>query len=133
MAKKTLLLIEDEPSVSDCFIFLIKRLKEENEEFENIELQHADCLNDGIKLIETETIDTILLDLNLPDSRGIDTFDSIQAVAGDTPIIVMTGMDNEDLLKQVIAKGARNYLLKGHVNIHVVLKTVLAAITEQKI
>ena len=53
-------------------------------------------------------IDIILLDLNLPDSQGFETVAQIQLHAPQIPIIVLTGIDNEQLATQVVRAGGQD-------------------------
>jgi two-component system, cell cycle sensor histidine kinase and response regulator CckA len=57
--------------------------------------------------------DAILLDLNLPDSIGIDTVDRVHALAPDVPIVVITARDDRISAVQSIQHGAEEYLVKG--------------------
>ena len=58
----------------------------------------------------------ILLDLSLPDSRGIDTFHQIATRAQGIPVIVLSGLDDEALALQTVKEGAQDYLVKGQVD-----------------
>lgn len=57
-----------------------------------------------------------MLELILPDSRGIETFDKLYSAAPDVPILILGGDDNEALAKQAVARGAQDYLLPGHLD-----------------
>ncbi|MEO8484457.1 MAG: response regulator [Acidobacteriota bacterium] len=58
-------------------------------------------------------IDVVLLDLNLPDSRGIETFGALSAVQRHVPVIVLSSSDSEALAIETVRQGAENYLVKG--------------------
>jgi MinD-like ATPase involved in chromosome partitioning or flagellar assembly/CheY-like chemotaxis protein len=60
-----------------------------------------------------ERYDALLLDLNLPDSRGLATFTGIQDIARQVVIIVLTAMEDESIATEAIARGAADYLIKG--------------------
>ena len=60
-------------------------------------------------------MDLLLLDLGLPDGSGIDTVRRVRAAAPDVPVIVLTGMDDEQLAAQAMKAGAQDYLIKGHI------------------
>ena len=60
--------------------------------------------------------DFIILDLNLPDSSGLDTVEQIQEHAASTPIVVLTGLDDEQMGLKAMRRGAQDYLAKGDLN-----------------
>ena len=61
----------------------------------------------------SENVDVILLDLMLPDSRGLQTFDKIRAEASDVPIVILSGLEDEELGIEAVRNGAQDYLVKG--------------------
>ena len=79
-----------------------------------IELEHATLLAQGLKRSAREEFDVLLLDLTLPDSRGIDTVVQARRVVPDVPIVVLTGLDEEAFGVQVLKAGAQDYLSKDH-------------------
>jgi len=58
-------------------------------------------------------IDLVLLDLTLPDSQGLGTFQMLHAAAPGVPVIVLTGLNDESLALQAVHEGAQDYLMKG--------------------
>src|SRR5690606_311996 len=73
---------------------------------------HRDRLEDGLDLLARETFDVILLDMNLPDSTGEETYQTALKKAAKIPIIMMTGMEDELLAEDAIRSGAQDYLSK---------------------
>ena len=71
-------------------------------------------LADGLRQLATETINIILVDLNLQDSQGLATFDSLIAAVPDTPIMILAGEDEESQASAAVQRGAQGYLSKGH-------------------
>ncbi len=104
------LLIEDNPEYPG----LLKRMlaKEKRPPFHLVSVNN---LQAGLEHLGKEATDVILLDLNLPDSRGLDTFASVQAQVPSVPIIILTGFDDENLGLEAVGKGAQDYLVKGQV------------------
>ncbi len=104
------LLIEDNPEYPG----LLKRMlaKEKRPSFHLVSVNN---LQAGLEHLGKEATDVILLDLNLPDSRGLDTFASVQAQVPSVPIIILTGFDDENLGLEAVGKGAQDYLVKGQV------------------
>jgi diguanylate cyclase (GGDEF)-like protein/PAS domain S-box-containing protein len=64
----------------------------------------------------TDAIGAVLIDLFLPDSQGIETFDQIFRVAAQIPILVLSAVQDEDIAQLAVQHGAQDYLLKAHVN-----------------
>jgi PAS domain S-box-containing protein len=73
----------------------------------------AGSLDLALKAIDSARVDIILLDLSLPDSTGIETFRAIHTHAPFIPIIVLSGLDDEELSLQTLHEGAQDYLVKG--------------------
>ncbi len=80
------------------------------------ELTHVRWLAPTLKLLERENFDVILLDLSLPDSQGLETIAQVRVQAPLIPIVVLTGIDDEELAVQAIRSGAQDYLVKGQVD-----------------
>ncbi|HEY9777557.1 MAG TPA: response regulator [Planktothrix sp.] len=75
-------------------------------------VDHATRLSDAIEMMENSRYDAILVDLNLPDSSGLDTVRKTRKAAGETPVIVLTAMDDRTLVAEAIENGADSYLVK---------------------
>jgi len=63
-----------------------------------------------------ERIAAILVNLFLPDSQGLETFDRIFQISPDVPILVLTSLENEDAAKLAVQRGAQDYLLEDHLD-----------------
>jgi diguanylate cyclase (GGDEF)-like protein len=70
-------------------------------------------LADALRRLEEERFDAVLLDLNLPDSRGLDTLAKVHARAPSLPLVVMTGSEDEEIAARALRQGAQDYLVKG--------------------
>lgn len=79
-------------------------------------LVHSKRLDDGIKMIIKEKFDVMLLDLGLPDSEGMETFDIMRYNAPNIPIIVLTGFKDDVFEMGAVGRGAKNYLVKDELN-----------------
>lgn len=75
----------------------------------------AGTLEKGLQLVRRGGFDAILLDLGLPDSEGLATLRAVRAVEGNVPIIVLSGLGDEDSAVQALRDGAQDYLVKGKV------------------
>ncbi len=76
--------------------------------------------------------DLILLDLGLPDSAGFDTFAQMRAAAPATPLIVLTGLDDEALAIRTVQQGAQDYLVKGRWDSASMMRTVRYAVERHR-
>jgi len=82
------------------------------------EITNAPNLADALARLSEATFDAILLDLTLPDSREINTFQQVSAKATGTPIIVLSGYGDREFARTAVHNGAQDFLVKGHVNTH---------------
>ena len=103
-----LLLVEDDESYLGFLINLFSRSK--NTTFN---LKKASCLSSAVDVIVNDSVDVILLDLNLPDSGGINTLSAIKNCAHDIPVIILTSDDDKSQAMEALKLGAQDYLLKG--------------------
>ncbi len=78
------------------------------------DIEWVTCLSDALERLRADDIDAILVDLFLPDSQGIATFDQLFAVVPHTPILTLHATDNEMLAKEAVQRGAQGHLLKAH-------------------
>lgn len=101
------------------------------------EMEHSNLLSQGLQRLQQRHFDIILLDLFLPDSRNLKTFVEIYQHAEQTPIIVITGLDDETLAVKAVQMGAQDYLVKGTLSGELLARSIRYAIerkrTEQKI
>jgi DNA-binding response OmpR family regulator len=95
-----ILLIEDSPSDADL-------LQEYLDDIDNlkISMSHVQLLGEAEIILAKENIDVILLDLNLPDASGLDTVKRTYAVAHDVPIVVLSGLIDEDMAVEASKTG----------------------------
>ncbi len=76
----------------------------------------ADSLEAGQEHLAQGNTDLILLDLSLPDSLGIDTFRTIHGLAPMLPIVVLTGIDDEEVALQTLQEGGQDFVVKGPIS-----------------
>ena len=80
------------------------------------EIHTVSRLADARRLLSREEYDAVLLDLSLPDSQGLQTLMSLHDLAGHTPLVVLTGLDDESLAMKAVEAGAQDYLVKGRLD-----------------
>ena len=106
-----LLLVEDDPDD----VWVMRNLLGDRWD-EPFDLVQVELLAAAVERCTEEAFDVILLDLNLPDSRGLQTFFTVQAHAAEVPIVVLTGHNDEQSAMKAVQAGAQDYLVKGQVN-----------------
>jgi len=93
-------------------------------------LEIVATLEEALAAVRTGRVEAMLLDLNLPDSRGVTTFLRLQPRANGIPIVVLVASQEEESGKQAVDRGALDYLVKGEVTAQLVDK-VLRYATER--
>ncbi|MDD4890719.1 MAG: response regulator [Phycisphaerae bacterium] len=123
------LLVEDNPA--DARLLRAAVFDGVESEFQ---IEHVERLNDAIRRLEAgkEKFDVVLLDLNLPDSTGMETVRWAVAAARQAPIIVLTGMDSDTLGMEAVQYGAQDYLTKGQIDRRVMSRAIRYAIERKR-
>jgi signal transduction histidine kinase len=103
------LLIEDNPGDADLMRLRLVEGKSP------VEVKCVNRLSDGLAILSQHLPAVILLDLNLPDSRGSETFRKVLQVAPDTPVVILSGQEDEALALKAMNQGVQDYLIKGDV------------------
>jgi predicted DNA binding protein/CheY-like chemotaxis protein len=104
----SILHVEDRPSDARLVRELLKGSP--STEFN---LMHADRLDKALEMLRSKTPDAILLDLDLPDSHGLETLEKVRNSISNVPIIVCTSLSDEKVAFEAISRGAQDYLIKG--------------------
>lgn len=78
--------------------------------------------------LEAVRIEAVVVDLSLPDSRGIETFDRLFQAAPQIPILILTTTQDEDIAKLAVQRAAQEYLLKGRLDAYLWPKAVSSMI-----
>lgn len=89
-------------------------------------------LSKALYALNDEVFDLIFLDLTLPDSDGLDSFLMINKAAGKIPIIVLSGMVNENLALEIVKQGAQDFLIKGNFDRSLLDKSIRYSIERKK-
>ena len=100
---------------------------------EATEVQCTDRLAKGLEMLENGRFDAVLLDLSLPDSRGLSTFEQLHRRAPRVPVVVLTGLDDEELALRAVREGAQDYLVKGAVKSSTILRILRFAVERNRV
>jgi PAS domain S-box-containing protein len=91
-------------------------------------LESVDRLSAGLQKLSAQKIDVILLDLGLPDSQGFDTFLKVKILAPHIPVVILSGLNDEELAAHAVREGAQDYLVKGKVDNNLLVRSLRYAI-----
>jgi len=133
ISKFRTILIEDNPTDAKLIQHMLKA-SQVNEPFKDLfEIKWFDCLSEGLEYIKNSQVDIILLDLSLPDSEGLHTFQQAQREATAIPIIVLTGLDDEKVAIDAVHAGAQDYLIKSEVDRNLLFRSMRYAIERKRV
>lgn len=96
-------------------------------------LECVDRLQPGLERLERGGTDLVLLDLNLPDSRGMETLKRVLSRVTDVPVIVMTGISDVRMGTMAVQEGAQDYLVKGQVDVGLLSRSIRYAVERQRL
>jgi PAS domain S-box-containing protein len=102
------LLIEDNPADARL---LVESLKDAGAG--NFRVHHVPRLVAGLLHLSEGRADIVLLDLSLPDSTGLQSVQQLRAARPSIPIVVLTGLQDEELALEAVRRGVQDYLVKG--------------------
>jgi len=124
---QTILLIEDNPGdirlMKEMFIDITSS---------DYRLICSESLKEGCEQIKNNDLILILLDLNLPDSTGKQTFDTVIKYAKGIPIVLVSELQDEELSLSFIKEGAQDYIVKNDLNRRLLEKTIQYAIIRKQ-
>ncbi len=118
-----ILLVEDNPADADLLAELLEVSVGVQWELVSVEFLH-----EAIAQLCKQPFDVVLLDLSLPDSRGLETLTRLREVAPDTAMVVMTGLDDEAIALESVRLGAQDYIVKGQITTQLLVRTIRYAI-----
>jgi signal transduction histidine kinase len=123
------LLIEDNPGDARLLQDMLK-------ESGSLKFEVTQCstLADASNHLATAMADIVLVlvDLGLPDANGLDAVRKVHTLAGRIALIVLTGLDDETIATQALTEGAQDYLIKGKIGTHGLLRAIRHAIERQR-
>ena len=122
------LLVDDNPGD----IRLVELILTDSDQYAQFFVDKAKSLSETIKLLANNDYDAILLDLKLPDSSGIETVKSVNKISSDTPVIVLTGLNDEQMGLLAIKNGATDYIVKGPLLAELLIRTILYALARKQ-
>jgi len=127
-AKFKLLLIDD-----DVEFAKVTRFRLTHSEKPRFEVHSTSSLKSALEILSIQNFDVILLDLMLPDAQNLEGLSKIVAAGKQTPVVVMTGLDNDEIALESIRQGAEDYIVKGETPPKMLLRIIRHAIDRYQI
>ncbi len=123
------LLIEDNPEED---LLIRSALAEKHVTSLTFDVESATTLNQGKDILGKGTFDVVLMDLQLPDSVGIESLEAVRHVAPEVPVVVLTGLADEELGVRAVQEGAQDYLIRGEVDANLLSRSTRYAIERHR-
>lgn len=107
--------------------------KVEQSSTQRFQIHWAETLTDGLTRLNAGGIDLVLLDLTLPDADRSETLARVFGKELDTPVVVLTGIDDELLADEALKRGAQDYLVKGQISSQLLVRAIRYAIERHRL
>jgi diguanylate cyclase (GGDEF)-like protein len=121
------LLIEDNPADA-----MLLREAVGEDALSSFEFTLADSLKSGLELLRQDHFDVVLLDLGLPDSQGLKSFESVNGAFPEKPVVVLSGSADQTLALEAVQSGAQDYLVKGPMGWEIASRAMRYAIERKR-
>ena len=128
MNTTTILLVEDNPGDARLIRELFRDLQGRS-----FEILTAESFRQAHERLKEHRVDLALVDLSLPDSHGLDTFRKLAESYPSLPQVLLTGLNDRETAIRAVREGAQDYLLKGEVDGHVLIRAIDYAIERKRI
>lgn len=128
LTPQSLLIVEDNGTDRELLRYLL-----EARFAGSVKVHEAFNLRTALLCLEREPVDCVILDLQLPDSTGKDTFDAFYRRFPDTPLIVMTNNKDRQLALDMIQRGAADYVIKNFTDEEELFRRILFAIEKHRV
>ena len=122
------LLIEDDQT----FVNMVQQMLSKAKTVE-FEVDTTSDLSSSLKYLDKNKVNVILLDLGLPDSRELATFDKIYKKAPEIPIVILTALDEEEISIEAIKRRAQDYIFKSDVSPNMLVHSIRYAIERNRL
>lgn len=122
------LLIEDEPDAAKLIQYVLSKGSAPK-----LSVAWAADLRSGLQRLSEADFNAVLLDLNLPDSSGFETFARVRQQAADQAVIVLTAQEDEALALQAVRSGADEYLIKSDIRDRFLVQRIRYAIERKRL
>jgi len=122
--------VEDEIKSARLFEVFLSKPNIYNVKFR---LNLAKRMDEAISKLNDNNFDIILLDLHLPDSKGFDTFDTLIQKYNNIPIVILTNIQNDELILLCLKEGAQDYIFKSEANSYMLQQSIIHSIERYRL
>ena len=123
-----ILLIEDDPEAAQLVEYVLAKATAPK-----LAIDWAADLASGLERLREGSFEAVLLDLNLPDSRGFETFARVRQQSADPAVIILTAQEDESLALQAVRSGADEYLIKSDIRDRYLAQRIRYAIERKRL
>jgi diguanylate cyclase (GGDEF)-like protein len=100
---------------------------------DSVDIHAVGELQQALVSITDRSFDVVLLDLCLPDARGLEALQTIRAHAPEIPVVVLTSRNDQSVALEAVRHGAQDYLTKEHIERDVLLRAVRYAVERHQL
>jgi two-component system sensor histidine kinase UhpB len=119
MQHTSLLIVEDDSIFLNALVWQLSKMG-----YDRMNIMSVASIAEAAEIASEFVPDVILLDLNINDSHGVETYNSIIKLYTNSAVVILSGMNDEDLALDIVKKGAQDYLLKSDVSSKILSKTI---------
>lgn len=119
MQHTSLLIVEDDPIFLNALVWQLTKIG-----YDSMNIMSVASIAEAKEIASEFMPNVILLDLNVTDSCGVDTYHSIIKTYANSAIVILSGLNDENLALDIVKKGAQDYLLKSDVSSKILSKTI---------
>jgi two-component system sensor histidine kinase UhpB len=119
MQHTRLLIVEDDSIFLNALVWQLSKMG-----YDRMNIMSVASIAEAAEIASEFVPDVILLDLNITDSHGVETYNSIIKLYANSAVVILSGMNDEDLALDIVKKGAQDYLLKSDVSSKILSKTI---------
>ena len=118
------LLVEDNQGDYIIIQKLIRQIETQNQSDNRYVMKWCPTMTDALESLKSGGFQLIFLDMNLPDSHGVETLETITQISSLASVVVLTGMEDYQTAMEAIKRGAQDYLVKEDLNAQILFRSI---------
>lgn len=129
---KIILLLEDNPGDARLIQYALQDASRNHRWLAQYQLVHISRLSDAMEQLTLPGLEIVLMDLNLPDSQGLETLIRLRENAQDLPVVVLSGLEDETIALEALRLGAQDYIVKADLDGRRIARTLHYAVERKE-